>query len=153
MKFDPKTEEEVTQGGLLPKGEYDFEVKNAEEGQSKAGNDMISLTLHVYNSEGGYHRVLDWLVSTDGGAYKVRHFAYAVGLGTQYERGELCAEDLEGVTGRCKIVIQKSKDPQYQDKNSVADYLPPASATNSATHMANGDPRPPVPPLDDEIPF
>lgn len=145
MRFDPKSEEEVAQGGLLPKGDYDFEVVTAEEGQSKAGNDMITLLLNVSNGEGD-HKVKDWLVSTDGGAYKVRHFAYAVGLGTQYERGELSANDLEGVTGKCRIVIQKSKDPQYADKNSVADYLPSAAAVMNAAAKQPKD-------LDDEIPF
>lgn len=146
MKFDPKTEEEVAAAGLLPKGDYDFEVKQAEEGQSKAGNDMITLTLHVYNADGGYHRVKDWLVSTDSGAYKVRHFAYAVGLGAAYENGALSAVDLEGCTGRCRIVIQKSKDPQYADKNSVADYLPTGAAVMAAAAKQPNA-------LDDEIPF
>jgi hypothetical protein len=146
VKFDPKTEEEIAQGGLLPKSDCDFEVVNAEEDQSKAGNDMITLALHVYNSDGGYHKVKDWLVATVGGAYKVRHFAYAVGMGAEYERGELSAANLRGCTGRCKIGIQKQEG--YPDKNNVVDYLPPPVKNGVAMTPAEGRAA-----LDDDIPF
>jgi len=39
MRFQPKTEAEVL--NLLPAGEYDFLVKDAEDKTSQAGNDMI----------------------------------------------------------------------------------------------------------------
>ena len=39
MKFQPKTENEVDAAGLFPLGEYDFEVIEAKEEQSQAGNE------------------------------------------------------------------------------------------------------------------
>ncbi len=153
MRFEPKTEKEVAVDGLLPLGDYDFEVAHAEEKQSGAGNDMIALRLRVYDNEGQFRTVFDYLVGTDGAAYKVRHFAYSVGLGAQYEKGELRADDLEGRTGKAKVCIKKDKSKQYPDKNAIADYLPPGAAGNGAAKPGAADPRPEPPPFDDEIPF
>ena len=86
------------------------------------------------------------LVSTAGGAYKVRHFAFAVGMGAEYERGELSAENLRGCTGRCKIGVQKQEG--YSDKNNVADYLPPPVKNGATLTPAQGRAA-----LDDDIPF
>ena len=38
---------------LLPEGKFSFEVAKAEQKTSKAGNDMIAITLHVYDGNGG----------------------------------------------------------------------------------------------------
>ena len=49
---------------LLDEGCYSFEVFKAEDKKSKAGNDMIELTLHVYDGKGGAKVfVYDWLTS------------------------------------------------------------------------------------------
>jgi hypothetical protein len=152
MRFEPKSEKEVAEAGLLSLGDYDFEVAGAKDSQSKAGNDMIEVKLRVYNNEGQGKTIFDYLVHTEGSAYKVRHFAYSIGLGAQYEAGELRAEDLEGRTGRCKVFIKKDPSKAYPDKNAVSDYLPPTNG-NGAAHASGGDPRPPAPPFDDEIPF
>lgn len=150
MRVTPKTEAEIAQAGLLPLGAYDFEVTEATEDQSKAGNDMISLKVRVYDNEGAGRTIFDWLVSTDGGAFKVRHFAYGVGLLKQYETGELRAADMVGCTGKCRVVIKKSEG--YPDKNAIADYLAPGSSGNGAAPGVR-DPRPEPPPLDDDVPF
>ena len=146
MRFEPKSEKEVAEAGLLANGIYDFEVGEASEAQSKAGNDMVELRVRVYDSEGHWRNVFDWLVSTDGGAYKIRHFAEATGLLTEYEKGELRAEDMKGKVGKCKVFIKKDKDGQYPDKNAIADYINSDGAAPTAANFDRSD-------LDDEIPF
>lgn len=146
MRFEPKTEKEVSEAGLLPHGTYDFEVVEAVEKQSKAGNDMVELKVRVFDSQGRYRNIFDYLVGSDGSAYKVRHFAEATDMLDAYDHGELRAQDMIGRAGQCKVIIKKDKSGQYPDKNSIADYLKASSPTS-------GDPRPEPPPIDDDIPF
>lgn len=160
MRFEPKTENELSTSLLWPAGEYDFQVYEAVEGTSKAGNDMIALTLHVHNDDGQRKTVLDWLVDSRGWAYKIRHFAEVTGLIVEYEKGELLALDMVNRTGRVKLSIQKDKTGQYSDKNGVADYLP-LRLGRSAPPPARPMSRPAAPAKamaggaidDDEIPF
>lgn len=148
MKFQPKSEKEIAEAGLFANGEYDFEVMEATETNSKAGNDMIELVMRVYNSDGGYTRVMDWLVSIDSVAYKIRHFAATIGMIAEYEKGELKADKLVGKVGRCKLVIKKDKTGEYPDKNGIADYIKPAEG--AAPVQAR---KPVEEELDDQIPF
>jgi hypothetical protein len=145
VKITPKTEAQISQGGLLPKGEYDFEVVEAYDKKSSAGNEMISLVLHVFDNEGNYHTVFDWLVSTDGAEYKVRHFCATTGTLDKYDAGNLVADDCKELTGKAKIVIKKDKAGNYPDKNGVSDYVQPTDSTAKAVYVPKE--------LDDEIPF
>lgn len=145
MRFQPKTENEVAGAGLFPKGTYDFEVAEAADKVSSKGNDMTELVVRVFDKDGKNKKVFDWLVDTEGGAYKIRHFAEASGMLAEYEKGELMAEDMIGKTGRCEIIIQKDKTGAYPDKNAITDYLKgePGAAPVSFDRKD----------LDDEIPF
>lgn len=154
MRFEPKTEKEIAEGNLLPLGNYDFEVAGAEEKTSKSGNDMIELKVRVYDNEGQGRTIFDYLVDTDGAAYKLRHFAYSVGRGPDYEKGELRADALPGLTGKAKVFVKKDKSGQYPDKNAIADYLPPGTALgNGAQAPLTRDPRPEPPAYDPDVPF
>lgn len=143
MKVNPISETEALAPGIWKRGLYDFEVIAAEEQISKAGNDQIKLTNKLYDKEGKSRTVFDYLVSTAGMAYKVRHFASASGLLAQYERGELRADDCVGKTGRCQIGIEKKEG--YPDKNSIQDY-----AATSGSRLIDSIPDSE---LNDEIPF
>jgi hypothetical protein len=140
MKFEPKTAKEIDELGLLPVGEYDFLVHEAEDTQSKKGNDMAVVKLLI-DGPSGEIKIVDYLVAIDSMAYKIRHFAESVGLLAEYEKGEMPAEIMVGKTGKCKLVVAPAKDG-YRAKNTVSDYL---SASNP------GAPKAEV--IDDEIPF
>jgi hypothetical protein len=148
VRFQPKTEKEVAEAGLLAKGVYDFEVTEATEKQSKAGNDMVELIVAVYDAEGRSRKIFDWLVDSEGSAYKIRHFAEAAGLLPQYEKGDLPAHAMIGRTGRCQVIIKKDKTGEYPDKNAIADYV---SGGASKPAAAPADTTPAL--VDDEIPF
>jgi hypothetical protein len=157
MKVTPKTAEEiekeqVSRGPLRP-GIYDFEVLEAEDKVSKSDNEMIAIEIKVFDGEGGYRKVKDWLL--DSMAYKVRHFCETAGLLKEYEAGKFEAFDCLNRGGKVKIGIEKSKDPQYKDRNRVVDYVKSDEAvamTRSAPArkpaMAGADD-----PFGDEIPF
>lgn len=143
MRFQPKTENEVAAAGLFPKGTYDFEIAEANDKQSKAGNDMTELLVRIFDTDGKSKKVFDYLVDTEGGAYKIRHFAEATGMLPEYEKGELLAYQMVGKTGRCEVGIQKDKTGQYPDKNAVFDYIGGGLAAPLKSETM----------VDDEIPF
>lgn len=140
-KTDAELEKEQKENGLIPKDTIvDFEVLEefsfgtrvvrTEDAESKAGNDMIVLVLKVFHND--KERVLvDYL--TGGMEFKLRHAINSCGVDVDTT---ITAKDFIGKCGRAKIGIQKSKDTQYPDKNSIADYLPRAHEVE----------------LDDEIP-
>jgi len=131
MRFQPKTDEELYK--LLAKGEYDFEVIEAEEKKSKAGNDMIEIQVKVFTNDGNVI-LKDWLL--DNG--KLKRFCQAIGQDYVYESGELRADSLKGEGGVCKVDIEKQEG--YSDRNKIAGYVP---------RKAQKDPTPkpdPIPP-------
>lgn len=148
MKFTPKTEKEIEEANLWGVGEYDFTITEGTDTQSKAGNDMIVLTVQVYNEQGGYKIITDFLLEAI--EYKLRHAAEACGLLEQYETGFLEGLMFKGKSGRCKLGIEKDKTGQYADKNRITDYLVDKSKRSAnggaATQTAQND-------LNDEIPF
>ncbi len=147
MRFEPKSEKEIAEAGLLSAGEYDFEVYEATEKVSKAGNDMVELAIWVYDQAGTKHRVRDWLVGGEKSIYKVSHFAKSVGLYEAYESGDMPADVMVGKVGRSKVGIRKDTTGQYADQNSILDYVEMNGARPPSTVQKG-----PVD-LDDEIPF
>lgn len=147
MKVQPRTEKEIAEANLWAEGIYEFEVVTADDHISKAGNDMIKLSVRLHRDDGATTTVDDYLMDGDRTAYKVRHFAEAVGMLTQYERGNLDPREMTNRAGRCKVRIQKDKNGQFPDKNGIADYV------KRDTAPIGGDPRPIPPIADDEIPF
>lgn len=151
---EPKTEAEIKAESnfpIWPAGVVDFEIRAAEDTVSKNGNDMIKLTVDIYNSEGKKQTVFDYLLESI--AYKLRHCADACGLTAQYESGALDAIEFEGKSGKCKINIQKDKSGQYPDKNGIADYLVDEAPAQSAATKPAAARKPAMADLDDDIPF
>lgn len=125
MQFKPKTEREIAEMNLLPKGEYSFEICQSDETVSKAsGMPMLVITLKLYDQNlHACGRVTDYLLESM--AHKLRHAAYGCGIGDKYETGTIQASDFRGLTGMVKIGIQQDKAGKYPDKNVVVDYVLP----------------------------
>lgn len=124
MRFEALSEEQLAKAGLLPDGEYNVEVVASQDSISQNHNDMIVLTLNVYDMEGNKRTVKDYLVASPGGLRKVRHACAQFGLLDRYSGGQLEAFDFVGKSGLAKIKIQPAKDG-FPAKNSVDDYPPP----------------------------
>jgi hypothetical protein len=161
MRLNPKTDEEFAKEGsgpreLLRDGTYDFDVHEATEGVSSTGNDMITVTLNVYDQHGVARKIYDYLVDGAMG-WKVRHCAEACGLLSRYEAGHLDADDLVGKQGRVKIGRESARG-DYAAKNRVVDYVadksarPPSQAAPAGAKSAPAA-RQAARDIDDEIPF
>jgi hypothetical protein len=150
MRFTPKTEKEIAEENLLPKGEYNYEVIAAEEKRSKSGNEMIAVKLRIFAGEDGGPTLTDYLM--EAMARKLRNFCAQNGLLREYESGTLCAEDCIGKSGVAYVKIEKDKTGAYPDKNAIADY--PVKRGASA---GGGSGAPPTfdsgPASDDDVPF
>lgn len=147
MRFNPSDGNEARYP-LIPDGEYDFEVVEAAEAVSKAGNEMTKLTLKVWYDDGKTARVWDYLVAGPKSTWKIKQFCEAVGLGDRYNTGEIQAIDFEGRQGRVKIATQEASG-NYPAKNVVGEYVDNGEPVMPAP--SNGGRHQPIP--DDEIPF
>jgi hypothetical protein len=151
MRFEPKSQEDIARERCMPEGVYDFEVVDAQEKTSKSGNPMIEVSLKVFGPNGERSQK-DWLM-----AFKLRHFARAVGLAESYEAGRLEADMMIGKAGRLRMV-QKPYNGDIQ--NSVKDYIcDEAPEKEGEAPVVGEQPAPaqraptPSAPLEDEPPF
>jgi hypothetical protein len=120
IHFEPKTDEQLAEAGLLPDGIYSFKVIDAKDKISQTGNEMILLKLAVYVGEKP-HTVYDHLVVTERMEYKIKHFADSVGISEQYEKGVLAAEDCINREGDVKVATEKAEG--YSPRNRAVDYI------------------------------
>lgn len=143
MKFAPKTEQELQQMRLLPAGTYAFDVLNATDALSKAGNEMIKLELLVYTPDGSTRKVTDYLMEKL--AYKLAGFAKHTGLSAKYTSGHIAAEDCLGKSGWVQLTVEEGKPKpdkpgeKFSDRNSVKGYCdkPGSRVANLTAPRAN----------------
>ncbi len=123
MDYNPKQERDIRNEMMMAPGEYDFEVVDAKEKTSKAGNDMIELSIRVFPTDGGSPRLMrDWLVGGSTlGELKINRFCHATGIQDVYFSGGLSALSCVGVGGKCRLTITSSAD--YGDQNGIKDYI------------------------------
>ena len=153
MEFNPEDGASRSGFELLPPGEYDIEVIEAEERTSQKGNQMIALTLQTKHPDGYDSRVWDYLVSVPAAVFKIRMFCHATGLTTQYEGGTLKAEDCVGKRARARIIVEEGRDG-FGDRNSVADYLVTTGESAGIATMPSGTEAATAPPVSEhDIPF
>lgn len=158
--FNPLTEEEIQQSGLVKEGIYTFEVISAVRKTSKSGNPMAELQLNIWDDDGKTHLIYDYLVFSQipMNIRKVKHFCEAVGLADRYEKGEL-PEELTGYSGKAAIVTRTGQEipperlagrpalSKYPDKNAVDDYIKSDAATKEIKSNSEEDF------ISDDIPF
>lgn len=137
MQYPKVKEGEVEEYMLLAEGEGTFQVNVAEESTSKAGNEMIKLTLQAWDKDGQSATIFDYLVSMESMKWKIKHFFESIGMGNKYGEVDLTTEMCELKHGKCILKTQKDKEGKYKDKTVIKEYLP---ADN------NGE-------IDDDIPF
>jgi len=154
MRFQSKTDEQLNDEAMLPEGEYDFTVDKAEERVSKKAKeqgatepDMIQVDLTIFSPRGD-RKIRDWVMEKL--PWKLKHFAYAIGLGKEYEAGDLQPTSIVGRSG--KLFLKKGKpNGDFAARNEVKDYVVPGSAPQAAA--PNATQVPPAASTDDEPPF
>ena len=120
MNFQPRSEQEITDSKLLPKGEYAFEILDAMEKKSSAGNEMIELRVRVSNGDAVSRVLTDYLLPQR--AEKLRNCCVSCGLLDKYLSGCLSDDDFPGKRGTLKLTIEKGKKG-YPDRNTIQDYI------------------------------
>jgi hypothetical protein len=144
MKFQPRSEEEVKKPFTpIAKGIYDFEVLEATDEVSSAGNDMIKIKIGIWIGDKIVCNVFDYLLPKLEA--KLRHACDSCGLLDKYQSGTLSSWDFVGRTGKVKIKIDKETN-EYPAKNSVEDYVCRPAKDLNAQHVA-------PPQQDDNLPF
>ncbi len=105
---------------LFPAGLYDFEVVGASESISTNGNDMLVLKIRIASA--GVNKVItDHIVASN--IKKLKRVSQACGLGDLFESGEIPAESFVGRVGKAKVIVEKSANQNYRDRNVVEAYL------------------------------
>jgi len=121
MEFQPFTEQDISDRKLLPKGDYDFEILDAWEKTSEAGNPMIEVKVRISRNGSALSRVLaDYLHAKK--PEKLRHCCAACGLMAEYESGSLSDGDFKGKRGRLRLAVERGRNG-YASRNVIDDYL------------------------------
>ncbi len=158
MEFNPSDGSQRSGFELLPAGEYDIEVIEAEERSSQKGNQMIALTLQAQHPDGYDARVWDYLVSVQAAVFKIKMFCEATGLQKQFERGRLTAEECVGRRAKATVIVEEGRDG-FSDRNSIQEYRPTdAPARGIATNPGDAEASSamasePMPVTEQDIPF
>lgn len=133
MRIEVKKDEELNESNLVPDGVYDFTVTKAEEKRSFSGNEMIKLTLQIWDKSGREHYIFCHLLNAM--PHLLKHFCEATNLMDNYNSGILTHYNCENASGKCKVIAEKGKpvpiekryDPSsveyYPDKNIVKDFI------------------------------
>ncbi len=152
MRFSPKTDEEIkserNKSALLPDGIYDYEVTEAVDTTSKAGNDMIKLQLKVFYGESSSRTIFEYLM--EASAAKLKQFCDSHGLQKAYASGDVRAGHCMDLTGKAKIVTEKGKGG-YADANKIFAYIVPGGPLDKAAVKPVAASMPFI--ADDDIPF
>ena len=127
MRYKPMTKEELAaQRGTLKAGPCDFEVVDAKDQLSKAGNEMVKLTLRVWDSEGREGQLFDYLVGS--ASWKIASFFESIGNPEHYESGEIDTLAILGACGKATLAIEKDTTGKYGDQAKVKFYVKPGEA-------------------------
>lgn len=164
LAYEPMSEQDALKERyyLLDDGEYDGVIEKCELKQSASGNQMLDLTISVFDKNGKANPVRDFLVFTPKMMWKVIHCADSAGLLKEYEEKKLSEHMLVGMNVKVLLKQQqgnviphdklkgKPYGTLYPNKNVVEDYLKRTGTTASQKAPVNtASPAP----FDDDIPF
>ncbi len=104
----------------LWRGSFPAEFTAAWETKSKRDNDMIAVTLAVFN--GAEQREFrDWFTASERSAAKVRHACEAVGKLASYEAGVIAADDFPGQRVQVVLDVEKGR-AGFPARSVIVDY-------------------------------
>jgi len=117
FKYDPK---DATEGSFscLPSGDYELEVLAVEEAVSKAGNDMLKLSLCAYGTDGEQVRLFDYIVNP-ASLWKLKSICRCCDITFD---GTLDEQLLVGKRMKAKLRLRVATD-KYPEKNEVVKYI------------------------------
>ncbi len=119
MEFQAKSKQEIEDSKLWPKGSYGFEILEAQETKSKAGNEMFEIRVRVSDDDGASRVLTDYLLPKR--AEKLYGCCAALGLLDKYNSGVLSHDDFVGGTGKLLLAVEKGKNG-YPPRNVIQEY-------------------------------
>ena len=145
FKYDPK-DAEGNDFKILPAGIYEAEIIEVEDKVSKAGNEMLVITLNAFGGDGEKVRLYDYVVNPNG-LWKLKSICRCLGL--EFD-GAMDEQLLVGKRFKVKLKVKPEGD--FPAKNEVEHYeegvgvasTPALTITNSTDSSK---------PKDDDIPF
>ena len=124
MSWEYTAPENPERGGfkVFPKGKYRAELTAYEYGTSANGNGKVTLSLSVFHND-EEAKIKDWLVNTEGMAWKTKAFCEATGQAYGLPL------DFDKCLGKQFSVVLKvdeyiNKDGVKAESNKVDTYLP-----------------------------
>src|SRR5688572_12230877 len=115
FRFDPNLSD-----APLARGRYDAQITDAQPRISKAGNEMLELTVRTTAPSGNVVILRDYLVSTPRTKWKIRQFCKSIGL--DYTKGEIDPERLRGRDVTIEVNVEE--DREGRDRSVISDYSP-----------------------------
>lgn len=157
LEFEPKTEAQIIEGGLMPDGVYDFEIMgtgiHTKQGDDGSIKTSIKLSINVYDLDGKTRGQTVYL--TPSYMKLLAHACDACKVTDKYETGKLRHDDFSNKTGKLRIGRQIDKRDNTL-RNVVSDFLKRDDAAYGTHSPLTGYTKPvtpEAPPFDDEIPF
>jgi hypothetical protein len=121
MTFDPQNEKTLAENKPLHAGVFQFEILQAWEKTSQAGNPMFEIRVQVTNGDSVSRTLADYLLPKGIRAEKLLHCCISCGIRDLYDSGSLPASAFVGKRGRLRLGIEKRKG--FPDRNVIEDYI------------------------------
>ncbi len=97
----------------VPRGTYRCKITDCKEGESRAGNDMLTIEYEIATGEWKNRKLWDYIVLDDSSAWKLRQFTDALG---KRAKGTL---DTDSVMGERVLVRVKHETDDRDPENPV----------------------------------
>jgi hypothetical protein len=144
VTFIPKSEQQITNERLLPKGQYYFDVLECEE---KQGKSCVYFKIKHRLTPADNNISITWydnLVIHDDFQWRLRHACQEMGILDKYEQGSLSAEDFLHCQGILIVDHRIRKDngmleayiKDYGVKSNVTTSVQSKGAASKATYNA-----------------
>lgn len=126
MPFDYDPEDAST---CWPEGQYEAVLLKTEDGTSKQGNPMLTLTFRVFSPDGNKAQELkEYIVKAT--TFKLLRFARAIGKEQEFRDKRFNAED--HLNASVLVTLAIDKQTGYDDKNTIDGYAAMTRAPRSA---------------------
>lgn len=161
LQYDVMSEQEAMSERfqLIKEGIYEGVVTASQDTKSSSGNDMMDVTITVYDENGKPHDIRDFLVFTRTMMWKVIHFCDSAGLLKEYEEGKLCSQVAINKRVVVKVSIEEGKEipshklndrpegSRYPNKNKIDGYIKKEAQTTVSNNETKNNL------MDDDLPF
>ena len=101
---------------VAPEGEYDLRIVKAEDGESKSGNDMTTVTI-AFEGHPEWQAVRHWITypnadtPPDQRAMRLIDITrFLTCFGVNFDDDGFDSDDLVGQTGRCLVIQEEADD-------------------------------------------